>query len=53
MTHSNNCTHAEIAAKYMYVESCTHDAPAKLRIFSWVCQECGEHGTETEEFSEY
>jgi hypothetical protein len=52
MDNTNQCTHAEIAAKYLYVKPCEHDTPTNLRIFSWVCQECGEHGTETEEYSD-
>ena len=51
MDNTTRCTHAEIAAKYMYPESSTCDSPATVRIFSWVCQECGEQGTETEELS--
>ena len=49
MDNTTRCTHAEIAAKYMYPESSPCDSPATVRIFSWVCQECGEQGTETEE----
>lgn len=47
MNNTNNCPHAEIAAKYTYVDS---DSPTSFRIFSWVCQECGEQGTETEDY---
>ena len=49
MANLDPCKHSDIAAKYIYEKSCTHDSPAEIRVFSWVCKECGEHGNESEE----
>lgn len=48
MNEITGCIHAEIDAKYTYVKSCTQDPPTEKRVYSWVCKECGERGTENE-----
>jgi len=49
MKDLGTCKHPEIDANYTYAKSCTNDSPVNSRIFSWVCKECGEQGTEIEE----
>jgi hypothetical protein len=48
MKEFNRCNHAEIDAKYTYVKSSAQDAPVEKRVYSWVCKECGERGTEND-----
>lgn len=42
------CNHAEIDAKYTYVKPGTQGSPIEKRVYSWVCKECGEQGTEND-----
>ena len=49
MENLGPCKHSDIAAKYIYEKSCTHDSSEEIRVFSWVGKEGGEHGNENEE----
>jgi hypothetical protein len=50
MNNSLQCKHMEISAKYKYVKFDMHGTPIDCRIYAWTCNECGEQGTENEEF---
>ena len=51
MESNTSCKHAEITAKYTWVKHNINGAIVELRVYSWVCDECGEHGSETEQLS--
>ena len=47
MEKKSLCNHAEVDAKYSYIQENLQGKPVTIRVYSWTCKECGERGVET------
>ncbi|MBP1764193.1 MAG: hypothetical protein H6Q65_1251 [Firmicutes bacterium] len=41
------CKHIDISAKNTLVQHFVNDEKVILQVYSWICQDCGAHGSET------